>query len=110
MRTCAISRFRMFGALPRRRCFISGEINSEAGDPAAKMAEIAERYSDVSRRGWRGSNYLQTPTPFAVGRVDRLGLASIIVNWCLICIGLSEYQVSMGYSETIYIVARQGMS
>jgi phosphomannomutase len=30
----------------RSRYFISGEINSEVGDPAAKMAEIAERYSD----------------------------------------------------------------
>jgi phosphomannomutase len=29
----------------RSRYFISGEINSEVGDPAAKMAEIAERYS-----------------------------------------------------------------
>jgi phosphomannomutase len=30
----------------RSRYFISGEINSEVDDPAAKMAEIAERYSD----------------------------------------------------------------
>ena len=30
----------------RSRYFISGEINSEVGDQAAKMAEIAERYSD----------------------------------------------------------------
>ncbi len=31
----------------RRRYFISGEINSEVADPAAKMAEIEERYSDA---------------------------------------------------------------
>ncbi len=31
----------------RGRYFISGEINSEVADPAAKMAEIAERYSDA---------------------------------------------------------------
>jgi phosphomannomutase len=30
----------------RSRYFISGEINSEVDDPAAKMAEIAERYAD----------------------------------------------------------------
>jgi len=30
----------------RSRYFISGEINSEVGDPVAKMAEIAERYSE----------------------------------------------------------------
>jgi phosphomannomutase len=30
----------------RSRYFISGEINSEVGDPEAKMAEIAERYAD----------------------------------------------------------------
>jgi phosphomannomutase len=30
----------------RSRYFISGEINSEVDDPVAKMAEIAERYSD----------------------------------------------------------------
>ena len=30
----------------RSRYFISGEINSEVADQAAKMAEIAERYSD----------------------------------------------------------------
>ena len=30
----------------RSRYFISGEINSEVADPAAKMAEIDERYSD----------------------------------------------------------------
>jgi phosphomannomutase len=30
----------------RARYFISGEINSEVGDQEAKMAEIAERYSD----------------------------------------------------------------
>jgi phosphomannomutase len=30
----------------RSRYFISGEINSEVGDAAAKMAEIAERYGD----------------------------------------------------------------
>jgi phosphomannomutase len=30
----------------RSKYFISGEINSEVADPAAKMAEIAERYSD----------------------------------------------------------------
>jgi phosphomannomutase len=31
----------------RSRYFISGEINSEVSDPQAKMAEIAERYSDA---------------------------------------------------------------
>ena len=31
----------------RERYFISGEVNSEVADPAAKMAEIAERYSDA---------------------------------------------------------------
>ena len=31
----------------RSRYFISGEINSEVGDPVAKMDEIAERYSDA---------------------------------------------------------------
>jgi phosphomannomutase len=30
----------------RERYFISGEINSEVDDPTAKMAEVAERYSD----------------------------------------------------------------
>jgi phosphomannomutase len=30
----------------RSRYFISGEINSEVADPAAKIAEITERYSD----------------------------------------------------------------
>jgi phosphomannomutase len=30
----------------RSRYFISGEINSEVADQEAKMAEIAERYSD----------------------------------------------------------------
>jgi phosphomannomutase len=35
----------------RSRYFISGEINSEVGDPDAKMQEIAERYSD-GRVGW----------------------------------------------------------
>jgi len=30
----------------RSRYFISGEINSEVAEPAAKMAEIAERYAD----------------------------------------------------------------
>ncbi len=30
----------------RSRYFISGEINSEVGDPQAKMDELAERYSD----------------------------------------------------------------
>jgi phosphomannomutase len=29
------------------RYFISGEINSEVSDPEAKMAKIAERYSDA---------------------------------------------------------------
>jgi phosphomannomutase len=31
----------------RARYFISGEINSEVADPDAKMAELAERYSDA---------------------------------------------------------------
>jgi phosphomannomutase len=31
----------------RSRYFISGEINSEVADPAAKMREIAERYADA---------------------------------------------------------------
>ncbi|MGA9859915.1 MAG: phosphomannomutase/phosphoglucomutase [Solirubrobacteraceae bacterium] len=31
----------------RERYFISGEINSEVADPQAKLAEIAERYSDA---------------------------------------------------------------
>ena len=31
----------------RDRYFISGEINSEVADPAAKMAEIAQRYGDA---------------------------------------------------------------
>ena len=31
----------------RSRYFISGEVNSEVADPAAKMEEIAERYSDA---------------------------------------------------------------
>jgi phosphomannomutase len=30
----------------RSKYFISGEINSEVGDPAAKLEEIAARYSD----------------------------------------------------------------
>ena len=30
----------------RSRYFISGEINSEVADPAGKIEEIAERYSD----------------------------------------------------------------
>jgi phosphomannomutase len=30
----------------RSKYFISGEINSEVGDPEAKMAEIAERFAD----------------------------------------------------------------
>ncbi len=34
----------------RRRYFISGEINSEVADPAAKIAEIAARYSDAEQR------------------------------------------------------------
>ncbi len=34
----------------RSRYFISGEINSEVADPAAKMEEIAERYSDAEQR------------------------------------------------------------
>ena len=38
----------------RSRYFISGEINSEVGDPAAKMAEIAERYSDGEQTGLDG--------------------------------------------------------
>jgi phosphomannomutase len=38
----------------RSRYFISGEINSEVGDPAAKMAEIAERYSDGEQAGLDG--------------------------------------------------------
>jgi phosphomannomutase len=33
----------------RSRYFISGEINSEVADQAAKMAEIAERYSDGAK-------------------------------------------------------------
>jgi phosphomannomutase len=33
----------------RERYFISGEINSEVADPAAKMAEIEARYSDARR-------------------------------------------------------------
>ncbi len=32
----------------RSKYFISGEINSEVADPAAKMAEIAARYSDAT--------------------------------------------------------------
>jgi phosphomannomutase len=31
----------------RERYFISGEINSEVADPAAKLAEISERYADA---------------------------------------------------------------
>jgi phosphomannomutase len=31
----------------RSRYFISGEVNSEVADPAAKIEEIAERYSDA---------------------------------------------------------------
>jgi len=31
----------------RERYFISGEINSEVSDPAAKIAELAERYADA---------------------------------------------------------------
>ncbi|MFL5899591.1 MAG: phosphomannomutase/phosphoglucomutase [Solirubrobacterales bacterium] len=38
----------------RSRYFISGEINSEVDDPAAKMAEIAERYSDGEQTGLDG--------------------------------------------------------
>ncbi len=34
----------------RSRYFISGEINSEVADPAAKMQEIAERYSDAEQK------------------------------------------------------------
>src|SRR6202022_1214516 len=34
----------------RSRYFISGEINSEVTDPAAKMEEIAERYSDAEQK------------------------------------------------------------
>jgi phosphomannomutase len=34
----------------RAKYFISGEINSEVSDPEAKMAEIAERYSDARLR------------------------------------------------------------
>jgi len=33
----------------RERYFISGEINSEVSDPEAKMAQIAERYSDAQQ-------------------------------------------------------------
>jgi phosphomannomutase len=33
----------------REHYFISGEINSEVADPNAKMAEIAERYSDAAQ-------------------------------------------------------------
>ena len=35
----------------RDRYFISGEINSEVADPAAKMNELAERYADAEI-GW----------------------------------------------------------
>ena len=38
----------------RSRYFISGEINSEVGDPTAKIAEIAERYSDGEQTGLDG--------------------------------------------------------
>ncbi len=38
----------------RSRYFISGEINSEVGDPAAKIAEVAERYSDGEQTGLDG--------------------------------------------------------
>jgi phosphomannomutase len=38
----------------RSRYFISGEINSEIADPEAKMAEIAERYSDSEQTGLDG--------------------------------------------------------
>jgi phosphomannomutase len=38
----------------RSRYFISGEINSEVGDQAAKMAEIAERYSNGEQTGLDG--------------------------------------------------------
>jgi phosphomannomutase len=38
----------------RSRYFISGEINSEVNDPTAKMAEIAERYSDGEQTGLDG--------------------------------------------------------
>jgi phosphomannomutase len=38
----------------RSRYFISGEINSEVDDPAAKMAEIAERYADGEQTGLDG--------------------------------------------------------
>jgi phosphomannomutase len=34
----------------RSRYFISGEVNSEVADPAAKMAELAERYSDAEQK------------------------------------------------------------
>jgi phosphomannomutase len=38
----------------RSKYFISGEINSEVDDPAAKMAEIAERYSDGTQTNLDG--------------------------------------------------------
>jgi phosphomannomutase len=34
----------------RSRYFISGEVNSEVADPAAKMQELAERYSDAEQK------------------------------------------------------------
>ena len=34
----------------RSRYFISGEINSEVGDPAARMQQIKERYADADQR------------------------------------------------------------
>jgi phosphomannomutase len=34
----------------RDHYFISGEINSEVSDPAAKMDELAERYSDAEQK------------------------------------------------------------
>jgi phosphomannomutase len=37
-------------AFYRENYFISGEINSEVSDPDAKMAEIAERYSDAEQK------------------------------------------------------------
>jgi phosphomannomutase len=38
----------------RTRYFISGEINSEVADPDAKLAELAQRYSDGERTGLDG--------------------------------------------------------
>ena len=48
----------------RSRYFISGEINSEVADPAAKMAEIVERYGDGE----------QTTPRRDLGRLPRLAL------------------------------------